>query len=503
MKNKIVVISSDVIDEKMAGVGIRFWEISNSLANFFQVILLCPFGSNIKSSKIEIIEFDYKEQNIQEIISDAAAIIISGFTLHFHPYLSGMRIPLLVDLYVPFLLESLIWHKNDDFDAWISNYEEYLRVQNELLRSGDFFFCANERQRDFWIGMLLANKRVNPHQVYDDDTINRLISIVPYGFRKVEIHDNESYNIFSKYSIPNDSKIIIWTGGIWEWLDPKTLIYAFSNLIKKDPNAVLFFMGSDHPNFDDIKMSISKEIKELSYNLGLLDKKIFFGDWIPYNQRWQYLKSASVSVLTFRNHIETRFSNRTRLIDCLAANLPSVITEGDYLGGEMAKLGLAETVPAENVDALERALEKALKKNKKDINEKYNYYISNFEWDNVVKPIVDFCFSPHKAVDKDKYHTDLERMTRDKDEFLQQVITEKDEFLKKVIKDKDEFLKQVIIDKDGYCEKVMLEKDRFYQNELAQGNLFLKVKNIFKKKYETTIFFNILRKIKNIVRKQL
>jgi len=523
MNKKIVVISGDVIDEKMAGVAIRNWEIANSLANHFRVDLLCPIGSNIESSKVKIIKFDYKNQNIEQIVADAAAIIIYGFTLHFHPYLTRMKIPLIVDLYVPFMLESLIWHKNDDLDCWSADYEEYLRVQNELLRAGDFFFCANERQRDFWIGMLLANKRVNPHQVLNDDTLNSLIAIVPYGFRKVENNQEVNNNIFSKYSIPEKSRIVIWSGGIWEWLDPKTLIYAFEKLVKKLPDIVLFFMGTGHPNNDDVKMSISTECKELSRNLGLLDKKIFFGDWIPYNQRWQYLRSASVGVLTFRNHIETRFSNRTRLIDCLAANLFLVITEGDYLGCELAKHGLAETVPAENVDILERALERALNNNKKIINEEYKRYVSKFEWDNLINPIVEFCSNPHRAIDKEKYLTELERIVRDKDEFLQKVIadkdeffqkaiidkdeylqktiTEKDEFLQKVIIDKDEFLKQVIIDKDGYWQQVLLEKDMFYQKELAKNNLLEKVKKTIKKKYETNTLFKILRKIKNIGRK--
>ena len=40
---------------------------------------------------------------------------------------------------------------------------QVIQFTNRLLQSGDFFICGNERQRDFWLGMLAANGRLTPH----------------------------------------------------------------------------------------------------------------------------------------------------------------------------------------------------------------------------------------------------------------------------------------------------------------------------------------------------
>ena len=108
-------------------------------------------------------------------------VILSGPILHFHPYLCELGIPVAVDLYVPSLLESLVWHDCDEWSSWIPAYEEYVRVQNELIRAGDFFFCASERQRDYWFGWLHSQKRVNPHTYRQDASLRKLIDVVPFG----------------------------------------------------------------------------------------------------------------------------------------------------------------------------------------------------------------------------------------------------------------------------------------------------------------------------------
>ena len=56
MKHKIAIISSDILDYKMAGVGIRYWEMAMSLSIEFDVSLLCPLGSNLMFTYLSVIE---------------------------------------------------------------------------------------------------------------------------------------------------------------------------------------------------------------------------------------------------------------------------------------------------------------------------------------------------------------------------------------------------------------------------------------------------------------
>ena len=56
-----------------------------------------------------------------------------------------------------------------------------LNVQNTQLALGDFFLCASERQRDFWIGALHTAGRINPQTYAADPTLRSLIDVVPFG----------------------------------------------------------------------------------------------------------------------------------------------------------------------------------------------------------------------------------------------------------------------------------------------------------------------------------
>ena len=49
------------------------------------------------------------------------------------------------------------------------------------LRRADFLLCASQKQRDFWLGQLAGQGRVNP-VVYDEDaSLDALIAVVPFG----------------------------------------------------------------------------------------------------------------------------------------------------------------------------------------------------------------------------------------------------------------------------------------------------------------------------------
>ena len=233
-------------------------------------------------------------------------IITHGFVLHFHPYLRELNIPLAIDLYVPFLLESLIWHSGEDFTTQIPDYEEYLRVQTELIRRGDFFFCASERQRDYWTGWLHALKRVNPHTVNADTSLRELIDLVPFG---IPLGRPEHARHVLKGVVPGiavDDRVVIWSGGLWDWLDPLTLIHAFSILKQQDPTIKLYFMGTRHPNPTVSGMGMPEKAIGLAKDLGLYEKNVFFGGWAPTTNA-EISDEADASVLTHQGHIETHF----------------------------------------------------------------------------------------------------------------------------------------------------------------------------------------------------
>ena len=86
----------------------------------------------------------------------------------------------------------------------------------------------------------------------------------------------------------------------------------------------------------------------------------FNDGWVPYEERGAWLLQADCAVAAHRDHLETRFSHRTRLLDCLWAGLPIVCTRGDELAERIAREGLGEAVPPADPAALAAALARVL-----------------------------------------------------------------------------------------------------------------------------------------------
>lgn len=456
---RILIISGDQVDRKMGGMGARYWEMAQTLASDFEVILAVPNGTTLFSPDFDIRVYNLEKGSLRLEGLLADLIVLQGFVLHFHPYLRELGVPLAVDLYVPFLLESLVWHRDAEMSSWMPAYEEYLRVQLELLRAGDFFFCANERQRDYWLGWLHAQKRINPHTFLQDPTLRKLIDVVPMGLPSAKPQPTRRALKGIHPGIGPEDKVILWAGGLWDWLDPLTLIRALAEVVPDHPELKLFFMGSRHPNPRVSGMTMTESAERLSRELGLDQRQVFFGDWVPYDERINYLLESDFSVVSHPPHIETDFSFRTRVLDCIWTGLPLIITEGDSMAQWVKQFHLGVTVPPLDVTALSAAIRRMLTQPKQEYEQRFQAAREVWQWKQLIQPLRRFCLAPAPAPDKGLYLTETERIGGAKDAFLDQVVREKDQQYAAMIREKDLQRDQIVREKDLQRDQIIHEKD--------------------------------------------
>ncbi len=398
--NRILVLTGDMIGDRMAGPAIRAFETAQVLAEKHRVTLSCPQVTGMippHHSNMDISSFG-AEPRWSELKSYDAVIVPGSMHIDAH-----FDTPLLVDLYDPFILSSLA-----RTDKTPEKQVEELESLNRNLARGDFFVCASERQRDFWIGMLAAAGRVNTIQFKSDSYLLSLIQIAPFGIPSclpTDHIDNQS----------DDSHDIrmVWGGGIWDWFDPLTPIRAVSALNRSGRNVSLHFMGSGHPNPNMTRMTMVERARTLAADLQLLDKHVFFHDWIPYIERGRMLNSATLAVSAHYPHLETHFSFRTRILDYIWARLPFVCTQGDYFADLATSRQTGIAIPPEDVVAFVKAVEKLI-----DDKDFYSECKSNLDrtahdmtWQKTLEPVITFCDSPGRAVDT--VRSPLNRQTDD------------------------------------------------------------------------------------------
>lgn len=399
-RRRILIATGDTLRPAMAGPAIRVWHMARTLSREHEVRLVTKADVAISHPDFGVEHFD--DDSLHEMVGWADVIVFQGFLLDEHPWVKSTDSIIVADLYDPFHLEQLEQFRDLPLHQRSDAIGHSIRVLNEQIRRGDFFLCASEKQRDFWLGQLSALQRVNPYVYEADESLRSLLAVVPFG---VEDEPPRRTGPGLRGVVPGigkDDKVIIWGGGIYNWFDPLTLIRAVDKLRATVPEARLVFMGTKHPNPDVPQMRVAVEARALSDELGLTGSHVFFNEgWVPYDERQNHLLDADIGVSTHFEHVETAYSFRTRILDYLWCGLPVVSTEGDTLAGIITERGLGVAVPPEDVDALAAALERSLTDSAfaQSCSRAALDLASELRWSTVLEPLVTYCRTATRAPD--------------------------------------------------------------------------------------------------------
>lgn len=339
---------------------------------------------------------------LRRALDGSDVLVFQGWIAAGRPWIIGWDGPIVCDIYDPMHLEQLEQARDLGLERWQRAVHAATGVLNEQLRRGDFFICASEKQRDLWLGHLAGLGRVNPLTYRDDGTLRRLIDVVPFGVTSEVPVQTRSGIRDVMPGIDEDSKVILWGGGLYNWFDPLTLIRAVDQLRHTDPAVRLVFMGMRHPNPEVPQMRMAVRAEQLSDELGLSGTVVHFNrDWVPFDDRQNYLLDADIGVSTHFDQVETEFSFRTRILDYLWAGLPVVTTGGDLLADLIDRRGAGAVVPSEDVDALVEALSSLLLDDVRMVTSRAasQQLANELRWPAVVEPLKRFCRDPHRAPD--------------------------------------------------------------------------------------------------------
>ncbi|MGH3517120.1 MAG: glycosyltransferase [Haloechinothrix sp.] len=414
-RRKVLVITGDAITERMAGPAIRAWNIATVLAGEHDVRLV-TVNPSCDPPPAQFSVSAARRRDLTEPIDWADIVILQGHVLEMAPALRAdhSRQIVVCDLYDPMHLELLEQGKDAPDDRRAADLIGVTKVLDAQLARGDFFLCASQRQRHFWLGHLAAIGRLSPRLYDADPTTQSLLSVVPFGLSADPPQRTGPGLRATLDGISETDHVILWAGGVYSWFDPLTLVRAVDELRQRRADVRLVFLGMRHPNPEVGEMSIGAQTVRLADSLGLTGKHVFFNEhWVPYAERQNWLLDADCGVTTHFEHVETTFAFRTRVLDYLWAGLPILTTDGDSFADLVRAEGLGVVVPATDVGALADALEKALYDTEfaAACTERIAEVAARFAWPRALAPLVDFCRDPRPAADRLPGAADLVRET--------------------------------------------------------------------------------------------
>ncbi|KGH48114.1 glycosyl transferase [Modestobacter caceresii] len=400
-RRRILVITGDPLAAKMAGPAMRAWAIAEHLSDEHDVRLVSTSGASISDPRFQVSAVGVPDQ-LKPHEAWADIIVFQGFAMAAAPWLVRSQKIIVCDIYDPMHLEQLEQTRGQEGGQRTRDVANTTTVLNQQLSRGDFFLCASEKQRHFWLGQMAAVGRLNPATYDADSSMSKLLAVVPFGLSSVAPRRTRPAIKGVVPGIAETDKVVLWAGGVYNWFDPLTLVRAIDQLRQRHPDVRMFFLGMRNPNPHVPEMRMAAATRELSDSLGLTGKHVFFNEeWVDFRDRENYLLDADVGVSTHFEHVETTFSFRTRMLDYLWAQLPIVATGGDTFGDLISAQGLGVTVPEQDVDALAAGLERTLYDEPfaAACRDAVDRVRNDYAWERALSPLLEFCRAPRRAPD--------------------------------------------------------------------------------------------------------
>ncbi|HSL09059.1 MAG TPA: glycosyltransferase [Pseudonocardiaceae bacterium] len=400
-RRRILIITADTVSQRMAGPAIRAWHMAEVLAGEHDVRLI----SLNQHCSPPPADFDVRHVPARQIgpeLNWAQLVVLQGHVLEQIPSLKTSNHLVVADIYDPMHLEQLEQARDLGDNQRAQVVDAVTAVLSTQLRRGDFFLCASERQRHFWLGHLAAIGRLSP-AVYDaDPTTRSLLAVAPFGLSG-KPPQRTGPGLRDGLGLGPQDKVVLWAGGVYSWFDPLTLLHAVHALRAEHDDLRLVFLGMRHPNPDVPEMGMAGQTRRLAEILGLTGKQVFFNEtWVPYADRQNWLLDADAGVTTHFEHVETTFAFRTRVLDYLWAGLPIVTTNGDAFAELVAAERLGVVVPAADPAALAAALQRVLYDDAfaAGCRERIAVVAQRYTWEAALAPLVEFCRHPRPAPDR-------------------------------------------------------------------------------------------------------
>ncbi|HEX9163836.1 MAG TPA: glycosyltransferase family 4 protein [Thermoanaerobaculia bacterium] len=386
MTRVLLVCPEPLGHRQPAGIGIRFIEMTKVLVGDGHVVtVLSPDAGAVEGAATSTLA----PESIAEMTGKHDAVVVQGHATNAL-FAHGKPLPTVVDLYDPFIIENL--HYFADRGAEVFNHD-HSTLMSSIAR-GDFFLCASDAQRLFYLGVLLAAGRLSPISFESDPHLDSLIRVAPFGVQPPRAH------------LRAHSHDLLF-GGIYDWYDPILAIDAVA--IARNSIADVTLTFTTHPNPDLTPQGKAAEAIAYVRQRGL-SSVVKFEPWVQYDKRGGFFDRFALALLTFRQSVETDLSMRTRVFDYLWGGLPIVTSSAPGTDEILARYDAGSVIDADDAKAFANAIVAMLRDDARlqRMTGGAARFVEDHQWPRVLEPLREFCSRPWIDRQKDAFAVRLQ-----------------------------------------------------------------------------------------------
>jgi glycosyltransferase involved in cell wall biosynthesis len=345
-RRRVLVLAPGELGERLIGPEIRALEFAKALSGHqYEVTLAAQRSCDGERDGIPVLAASRRRLMREAMRHDA---VLSAC---LPPYLLAQRslhpFTAIADLYDPHEQELATLQAGRERERKL---RAHAAIQALQLRHADIVLCASERQR--------AELQRSARALLGSEARLPDPAVVPFGIPDPPAPSGRRPLHERFPQLADEDTLVLWWGSVWRWLDAETPVRAFARIASQRSDLKLVITAGSPPNQNAGRhFDATEEIRALAEELGVLGRTVlFFDEWIPYEQRHDYLREADIGLTLHRHAAEARLAARARYMDYLSAELPCVLGRGDETAEELGAGGFATLLEDPDPEVLAAAL---------------------------------------------------------------------------------------------------------------------------------------------------
>lgn len=290
MVENVLVISGDVLPlpgYPTSGAGLRAWGLGQGLRTHgFRVDFAMPiygWREEIQLPPLDFRLFLWNVENVEQVIRDAnpdAVVFCHWPAVRIR---ERLNIPTVIDFHGPHILERAFQR--------LGEYGENALLKIDAIRKADYFICAGERQKAYFLSWLLVS---------GFDVTTQCIDAVPVCLSPD----------LPAPSLDAGGEVVFVYGGVYlPWQNPRLGLTTVAEVLASRGTGTLRLFGGRHPV---IPIETPPIFRELEQQLGN-HPRVRFEGILPRDTLIEQYRRATVAIdlMTANYERELAFTTRT------------------------------------------------------------------------------------------------------------------------------------------------------------------------------------------------
>ena len=287
----------------------------------------------------------YDTPYLQELMENFQPDCVLGIMTEASSYLARINpsLPFWADLYGSAIAEAQIQAHVKD-----SNHQlQYvLASEKQILQSADKISTVSSNQRFAVIGELGLVGRLNSYT-----TGYEFVHVMPTSLPITQVSDID-ISLLREHNIPEDSFVILSSGGYNNWTDEEILFNGIVGAIQQDTRIHFISTGGQIEGHDDYTYhKFTARVQQSIYK-----DHFHLLSWVNQPLLRQLYQVCDVGIIADKSCYETELGSRTRLMAWVDAGLVPIINPIAEIAIAMINANFAFSFPQGDADHLSDTL---------------------------------------------------------------------------------------------------------------------------------------------------